>query len=83
MEIYTDDEVIDQIMKSRPAYTKSFFPDHEFEDGYPPEEIFIKYFNSAKKKKYGFKLQDNPRITMFIKGFEAETTKRLPSLKLR
>ena len=51
MEIYTDDEVIDQIMKSRPAYTKSFFPDHEFEDGYPPEEIFIKYFNSAMKKK--------------------------------
>ena len=104
MKIYTDDEVFVQIKeKSRPAYIKSwqdfksFCPEHEFENGYPPEEIFIKYFNHLKldkkmatsslwthysylnsvmKRKYGFKMQDNPRITMLIKGFEAETTKK-------
>jgi len=46
MKIYNDDEVFVQIKeKSRPAYIKSwldfksFCPDHEFENGYPPEEI--------------------------------------------
>ena len=102
MKIYTDDVFVQIKEKSRQAYIKSwqdfksFCPDHEFENGYPPEEIFIKYFNQLKldkkmatsslwthysylnsvmKRKYGFKMQDNPRITMLIKGFKAETTK--------
>jgi hypothetical protein len=41
------------------------------------------YLNSILKQKYGFKLQDLPRMTMFIKGFEEDTKKKASSLYSR
>ena len=64
---------------------KNFNIDFEFEEGHPEEEAIIVYFkhlklekkngnyyyiNSVMKRKYGWKLQTLPRITMTMKGFE-------------
>ena len=37
---------------------------------------FYSYLNSILKRKYGFKLQELPRVTMLIKGFEEDTKKK-------
>ncbi len=34
------------------------------------------YINSILKRKYGWKLQSLPRVTMFIKGFDEDTKKK-------
>jgi integrase len=34
------------------------------------------YINSVFKRKYGFKLQELPRVTLFIKGLEVDTKKK-------
>ena len=36
------------------------------------------YLNSVCKRKYGFKLQTLPRVTMYIKGFEEDIKKKAP-----
>jgi hypothetical protein len=35
------------------------------------------YINSILKQKYGFKLQELPRVTLFIKGLEVDTKKKV------
>ena len=37
---------------------------------------FYSYVNSILKRKYGFKLQELPRVTMLIKGFEEDVKKK-------
>ena len=34
------------------------------------------YLNSILTRKYGFKLQELPRMTLFIKGFKEDTKKK-------
>jgi integrase len=39
---------------------------------------FYSYINSILKRKYGFKLQELPRVTLFIKGLEVDMKKKAP-----
>ncbi len=52
-----------------------FFKHLRFEKKVASSSIWTlySYLNSVMKQKYGFKLQDLPRVTMLIKEFEEDT----------
>ena len=55
-----------------------FFKHLRFEKKVATSSIWTlySYLNSVMKRKYGFKLQDLPRVTMLIKGYEEDTKKK-------
>jgi len=58
----------------------NYFRDLRFEKKVASSTMwtFYSYLNSILKRKYGFKLQELPRVTLFIKGLEVDMKKKAP-----
>jgi hypothetical protein len=58
--------------------TVIFFKHLRFEKKVASSSIWTlySYLNNVMKRKYGFKLQDLPRVTMLIKAFEEDTKRK-------